>query len=260
MPPQPPELAPEALAEHQRRVLSRLAGFAELTEAEVSHLAGSAGPPRQLTRGAPIRSEDDASTSLHLLIDGWAASAIALPNGARHLAAVSLPGDLLGLPSLAVAQPLDTVIALSPVVICALPIEAIAAIFTGSPRLAAMLFLVSQEERVLTMERLALMGQVPALNRLAAFFVRIADRIAQLERTLPARFKMPLTQKDLGDLIGVSTVHVNALIKELRTTGIVTVADGEMRILDLARLMDLAGVAPWRRSAPQWLPASRGAG
>lgn len=240
----------------RHRVTARLASFAGLDEAEIAQLAAMAGPVRMFKRGELIRGEAEVTTHLHLLVEGWAASAITLANGCRQLTMVSLPGDMLGLPSLAVLEPIDGVVALSTAVVVDIPIANFARLFTQSPRLAALVFLVSQEERVFAMERLALLGQAKAPARLAALLLRLSERIAQLEGETTNRFPLPLTQQDIGDLIGVSSVHTNTLIKELRAARIATVAGRHLEIHDRAALVSAAGVTRWRQSAPTWLPQS----
>lgn len=236
------------------RAVTRLAAFGTLSGDELGHLAGMAGPPRQLKRGALIRGEETDCANLCLLIDGWAASAISLADGCRQLTMVALPGDMLGMPALAVREPIDGVIAITQVMVLDIPVREVGRLFVDQPRLAAMLFLVSQEERMFEMERLALLGQAKAHARLAALLLRLSERIGQPDGTPADVFPMPLTQQDLGDLIGVSAVHVNALVKNLRQSEIASVVRRVLHIHDRAALTRAAGVARWRRSVPRWLP------
>lgn len=238
------------------RVVSRLGGFATLKPEELAFLRKMAAPPQNFARGEAIRREGHGSTPLYLLLRGWAASSLTLPNGSRQLNSVSLPGDMLGLPSLAVRTSLDELVALSPVTVCKIAAESIGQMFAERPRLAALLFLVSQEERVFAMERLALVGRAPARARLAALFVRLYERIALFEDNAKTRFFMPLTQREMGDLIGVSAVHVNSLIREFKTTGVAMVQARELSIPDLVTLRAIAGVPVWQRSEPNWLPTA----
>ncbi|MCH2486811.1 MAG: Crp/Fnr family transcriptional regulator, partial [Erythrobacter sp.] len=160
------------------------------------------------------------------------------------------------LPSLSVAEPIDTLIALNKVVICDIPAANFAEMFTGMPRLATILFLVSQEERMLAMERIALMGRASAASRLAAFVLRLHERLGQGSDEAPMTFPFPLTQVEIGDLIGISAVHVNAVLKHLRESRIAAIRDRELQILDFDALVQTAGVQPWQRADPSWLKSS----
>lgn len=242
----------DAHGTYRRRAISRLSNFVKLGEQEVAQLTSMAGNHCVMAKGDIVHAQ--SSDCLYLLLDGWAAGAVMLENGSRHLTMVCLPGDILGLPSLAVRNPIDTVVALTDVLVCPIPVEAIGAMFASNPRLAALMFLVSQEERSLAIERLAMLGQADARSRLAALFIRLRERHSQLDKVGPLTFLMPLTQREIGELIGVSAVYVNGLLKEFRTSGLIKLQDRSLEIVDHRGLLDIAGIAPWHRSHPGWLP------
>ena len=236
----------------KRKVVSRLTGFADLDPSEIERLVKLGGSLSHFERGDIIRSETEHN--LYLLVDGWAASAVILADGSRQLVSVNLPGDILGLPGLAMREPIDAVMALTPVQVIRIGQDQIGELFVTSPRIAAIMFLISQGERSLLMERLALTGQADALTRMAALILRMHERHALCEEDPTRGFFMPLIQRELGELIGVSSVHTNSLIKQLRVEGVVSIANRNMVIHDPVRLSQIAGVPPWQRSKPGWLP------
>ncbi|MEW4449853.1 Crp/Fnr family transcriptional regulator [Qipengyuania sp. JC766] len=238
----------------KRRSLSRVAGFGNLSPGEIEALGDMAGPHRIVRRGLDIRAEHHKPTDLCLLVHGWAATAAFLPDGSRQLTSLRLPGDMMGLSALAMTRPIDSVIALTDVVVCDIAVNELVRIFENNPRLALILFLISQEERTLAMERLMLMGQARADARLAALFVRLHERNAQMFDDAPLTFYMPLTQREMGEMIGVSDVHINALIKDLRTCEIIEIGGRELNILDIDRLVERSGLSSWNRVKPDWLP------
>ena len=242
-----------ALRSQDRRAVARLQNFCKLNPFELDLLKSMAEPPRRLKRGDLIRYQDQASGTLDLLLDGWAASAIGLASGSRQLVSVNLAGDLLGLAGVAVASPIDSVVALSAVEVSSVPEAFLAEMFAQAPRLAAVLFLVSQEERAMAMERLALLGQFSARSRLAALFIRLGERLALLGLGSPTKYDLPLTQQDLADLIGVTTVHLNGTLQNLRGDGIISLEHRQLRVLDFETLSIIAQIEPWQTSAPEWL-------
>ena len=232
------------------RVIGRLAKFGTLNETEKDHLIAMGGRVRHFERGATIQAEGVPTHSLDLLLDGWAASAVGLADGSRQLVMLNLPGDLLGLPGLAVQKSIDTVIALSPVAAVEIQSEALLKMFWSEPGLAARLYLVAQEERVMAMERLALVGKAPAIARVAALFVRLGERLAKLGCGSAREYEIPLTQKDIADLVGVTAVHLNKMLRELRTAGIITLKKHKLCLLKEAALWDLAQIEPWDTTQP----------
>lgn len=244
-------------AQYDGQAIDRLNAFGLLSGDEKTELAKMALPRRTVERGEAIRETGRDGASLFLLLEGWAASAITFQDGSRQLTSVSLPGDLLGLPSLSVVEPIDTLLALSKVVVCDIPAANFAEMFTNMPRLATILFLVSQEERLLAMERLSLMGRASAASRLAAFVLRLHERLGQGLDEAPMSFSLPLTQVEIGDLIGISAVHVNAVLKQAREKNIMSIRSRELHILDFNALVETAGVQPWQRADPFWLKSSK---
>lgn len=237
---------------------SRLSAFAHLTEDEFALLKSLAAPPRALKRGAHVLDEGEETCTCYLLLDGWAASTITMVDGARQMIKVYLPGDMLALPGLALARAPDTIVALTPVLISSVPMSGLGRLFESAPRLAALLFLVSQEERVALMDRLASLGRSNALERLATLLLQIRDRLRLNNTGVPDIFDLPLRQRDLADLTGVTTVHLNRMLQQLGERGIALWNRRTVEILDIAAMRELSGLPPRTISADQsWLPLPR---
>lgn len=249
--------SPTTIARRGSEALSRLRPFGPLGKGELTALIAIAGPARRVAKGGMIRWAGHQAEPLDLLVRGWAVGAISWSDGHRQLVGINLPGDLVGLAGLAAQDPVDEVVAVSDAVVRSIPLAGLTRLFNDHPRLAAMLFLLALEERALAIERLALMGRAAAKSRLAALFVRLSERVAQLEPAQRHRFDLPLTQQDLADLIGVSTVYVNGILQKMRAEKMIRLTRRELHILDYDRLRDLAGIRQWQQTTPAWLPPMR---
>lgn len=235
--------------------IARFTAFADLGGGEISKLEAMPGTTRKLAPGEVLRSEGDLAPTMYLLHSGWTASSIEVAGGARQMIKVHLPGDLLGLPSLAFAQACDTIHALSKAVVSIVEPSAIGAIFDTNPRLAALLFLISQEERVRLMDRLASIGRTDAIGRIAALILQLHARVACNKPDAGDTFPVPLTQADLADLTGLSKVHVNRTLQQLRGEKIVRWSNRSVTIIDEGRLRDLAQLKPRQLARDlSWMP------
>lgn len=241
---------------HARLMVARLARYGQLADGELAFLKRMGGITRRLRRGDVVLPGADRKGLLYLVEEGWAASAMDLPNGSRELVSLNLAGDLLGLPSMGVSMPLDTIIALSPVSLRAIESSALGEMFLTQPRLAARLFLIAQEERLMGMERAALAGKAQGITRLAALVLRLGERMEIFKSGTALTYEWPLRQKDLADLIGVTDVHVNGLIRSLRETRLAVIEKRGVRILDEDGMWRLAQISPWQFQAPGWLPSA----
>ena len=233
----------------------RFTAFAPLSDEAMADLMALATGHREVGPGEYIAYEGEAPAGIFLLIAGWTASSIAFANGHRQLVKVHLPGDLLGLPSIALSHAADSIVALTPAVIAPISHAALGRLFERSPRLAALLFMISQEERVMLMDRLASIGSTKAASRLAALLLQVHARVVRAQPGTGDAFDFPLLQSDVADMIGVTAVHLNRTAQALRAAKLLTWKRQRITIHDFPAMIRLAELP--RRvvdSDPSWLP------
>lgn len=218
----------------------RLEEFVPLTPNEKEVVRGWATSRRRVARNQPIRREGDPVAGVFFLMDGWVGSSILLHGGRRQIAKIHLPGDMLGFPSLALSTAGETLEAITDVLVCSIPNTALGKMFEQNPRLATALFLSTQKERVALMQELCWVGSTSALGRLAAFLLDLHDRLKAAGMTTDGSFPFPLTQQHIGDLLGLTAVHVNRTLRRLDDTGFVERSRGQVRIRNRDGLRDLA--------------------
>jgi len=237
---------------------TRFSAFAQLSDVRLAELKELVGPIRHFAKGEVIRDEGDAAQAMYLLCSGWTASSMVVAGGARQIIKVHMPGDLLGLPSLALERAADTLSALTSVTLLTVEPRALGRLFEVSPHLTALLFLISQEERVMLMDRLASLGRTDATARLTALVLQLHARVLRNNPQAGATFEVPLTQENLADLTGLTEVHVNRTIKKLRASKVLRWSRRWITIVDEAALRELAGL-PERKLATDlsWIPADQ---
>ncbi|EQA99814.1 hypothetical protein L288_19210 [Sphingobium quisquiliarum P25] len=234
---------------------ARLSEFLSPTPAEFDLFVGLAGPIQQVERHRTIRREGDRPQSVYLLVEGWVLSSMTLPDGSRQILKVHLPGDMMGSPSIALAGAAETLTALTPVKLRAMSHAALGSLFTRAPRLAALLFLSAQQERVILMDRLCSIGRTSAECRLALLLLHLHDRLKLITPRMEGTFDHPLTQEHIGDILGLTSVHVNRVFRALENRGLIRRSGHRVELLDMPALRKLSGV-PVRPLAQDlsWLP------
>jgi CRP/FNR family transcriptional regulator, anaerobic regulatory protein len=143
---------------------------------------------------------------LHLK-SGWLCCSVLTADGGRQITKVHLPGDLVGMPSLAASESAETVSALTDAVVEAIPLSAFSDITREHPRFLMLLFLWAQEERLRLMHQLTLVGQAQAERRMAGFVLGIYDRLLLNQPAIGLSFDLPMTQEDLSDAMGMTLVQ-----------------------------------------------------
>lgn len=207
-----------------------------------------------------IRSEGRTGDGFFLLLEGWAAASVCLPDGGRQILKVHLPGDALGASSMSVALTAETLTAITPAIVCSVSFERFGRLLEDHPRVAACFLLSAQRERVSLMDKLASIGRTSVECRLAALLVDLIERLEPLGLVEDDSFTACLTQDEIGDVLGLTGVHVNRTMRELEQRGLIERCRQRITVLDRPALVRLAA-RPRRdlRSDLDWLPAARSA-
>ncbi|RVT90354.1 Crp/Fnr family transcriptional regulator [Sphingomonas crocodyli] len=202
-----------------------------------------------------IRREGDPVSSVFFLVKGWVTSSVMMRDGRRQIVKVHLPGDMLGFPSLALEHAGEGLEALTGVELCSIPLAEIGRLFEELPSVAAALFLSTQKERIALMQELTWIGSTHALGRVAGFLLDLHERLDAAGLVEDGGFDFPLTQAHLGELLGLTGIHVNRTLKRLDATGCIERTRRRLRLIDLNGLRGLApnhapryaGIEAWDR-------------
>jgi len=115
---------------------------------EVPDFELMSGPQRLYNKGHFISHEGEPKPDLYLLRSGWLCCSITTPAGDRQITTLHLPGDLVGMPSIARDVAAETICALTDSIVEVIPLDAFSVAFRHQPRVAALLYMSAQEERV----------------------------------------------------------------------------------------------------------------
>jgi CRP-like cAMP-binding protein len=202
--------------------------------------------------GAWLWPPDKAPAGSFLVASGFVGEARVLGDGRRQITAVCLPGDLVG----AGATPAYcAAVALSRAqTVDAAPV--IRALTDASPRfdaLRAAWEAAGRDDQARLVDHIVRLGRLSAYERTAHFLLELHERLLVVGLAEPDRFHMPLTQEVLADILGLSIVHVNRTLQQLRREALITYRSGQLVLVDPLRLAMVAGRAPL---AAQRRPAS----
>jgi len=215
-----------------------------VTAEEVRVLADLLDPPRRVPAGADIVTEHSRPNHSTLLMEGFAARYTTLGDGGRQITEISVPGDFIDLHSLLMKQMDHGVVALTDVVVANAPHAKLRTVTEEQPHLTRLLWLDTIIDAAIHRQWLAAMGRRSGLGHFAHLIAELYVRLQTVGRVEGLAFDLPLTQSVLGDALGLSAVHVNRLLSELRTDDVVTWSHGRVEILDWDRLVALAEFDP----------------
>ncbi len=124
------------------------------------------------------------------------------------------------------------------------PHEALHTISETQPHLTRLLGLNIAVDAAIHRQWIVTIGRQSALKHAAHLFCEMFLRLQAVGLTEDYSFKLPLTQAELGDTLGLSTVHVNRILQELRSEGLITWRGETVVITDWPRLQQIAEFDP----------------
>src|SRR6185369_9387132 len=108
-------------------------------------------------------------------------------------------------------------------------------VFSEFPRLgAALLWAVSRDEAVMV-EHLVGIGRRSAIERMAHFFLELGQRLQLVGMATDTKFECPLNQYLLADALGLTAIHVNRVLRQLREQGVIKLCGFDSGYLDQPR-------------------------
>ena len=217
----------DRLSDHEKRVL----------EASVVRV-------REVRADEDIIREGDRPLESSLLLDGFAARYKVLSNGRRQITALHVLGDFVDLHSFLLKTMDHGVLALTPCRVGLVPHAAVEKITEEHPHLARLLWLGTLIDGAIHREWLTAMGRRSATAHMAHLVCELFVRLGAVGRVQNSTIQLPITQSELGDTLGLSTVHVNRVLQELRKDGLIRTRGNELTVLDWERLQALAEFTP----------------
>jgi CRP-like cAMP-binding protein len=228
----------------------KLSTFLRLSKDELKCLADLQRNPLNVRRGQQLTREGQTGHKAFVLQDGWACSFKTLPDGGRQIISFPIAGDIVGLRSVLLRTADHSFSALTDAVVNAVDGKHVMRCVTEYPRLGAALLWAASRDEAMVVEHLVNIGRRSALERTAHFFMELAERLSLVGLATEAEFRCPLSQFVLADALGLTSIHVNRTLRQLRERKLLTVRRGVVTIHDLAGLRELAGFQGGYLNAP----------
>jgi len=218
----------------------KLAAFVALSDDEISALDKLHGRRKAFPAGRDIVHQGQVNSSAYILAKGWVCSYKVLTGGTRQIVDFQIPGDFLGLRSVLFRTADHNIEPVTKVEASEVMVEDLLDTFRKTPRLATAVLWAASRDEAMVVEHLVGIGRRDAKERTAHFLLELGARLKLVGLGSISGYDCPLSQYLLSDALGMSAVHVNRVLRELREDGLVTFQQGRVEIHDLAGLLKLA--------------------
>ncbi|WP_309093003.1 Crp/Fnr family transcriptional regulator [Phenylobacterium sp.] len=232
-------------------IVRRLRTLSKISEMEEALVRALSDRRERHAPGEELIVEGQGARRPRFVVAGWAARQRVLPDGRRQIFSLILPGDSLGLAQRSAPPAPWSVVALTALETVDAEPALDAANDGRAPGLAQAFAASMHEEGRLLLDHMVRLGQQTAYERVAHFLLELQRRLQIAGLGDSQRFPLPLTQEMLADTLGLSIVHVNRTLQQLRRERLIELRSGVAILLQPQTLRDVAAyeAAPPRRPA-----------
>jgi CRP-like cAMP-binding protein len=184
--------------------------------------------------------DGERATECCLIAEGFCVRSKTISDGRRQILSIHIPGEIPDLMSLFLHVMDHDLSTLTPCTLGFIKHETLQKLHRRRPNVAEMFWRDTLIDSAMFREWIVNVGQRPAPARLAHVMIELRERLKVIGRADGNRFDMPLTQEQIGEALGITAVHANRVIKQLRQDGIVDLHRGRVTVLDEGKFQELA--------------------
>lgn len=216
----------------------------ELSSEEEQAIRGSITEVREAPADKAIIRAGEELHNCTLLVSGIACRYKDLRDGQRQITELHVAGDFLDLHSFTLKRLDQNVMTLTPCTFALVPHERVKAITERHPHLTRLYWFATNLDAAVHREWEVSLGRRSAISRMAHLFCELHVRLGIVELAEENGYELKLTQTDLAECLGLTPVHVNRTLKELRERELMTFQGGRVEIRDIPGLRRIAEFDP----------------
>ena len=222
----------------------KLEQFTRFVPSERLRLDELIGTTARYRRGEDIIASGTKADHIHLVIDGFAARSKVVRNGRRQLMAFLIPGDLCDVEVFVLEAMDHDIVAMTDTVCAHIPAAEMEQLLTESSNLTRAIWWSTMTDSAVLREWIVNQGLRDALARVAHLFCELLVRFRIVGMGRDNSVPFPLTQDELSDATGMTPVHVNRVLRQLRDDGMIELRGKVLKVLDFKRLSRAAQYEP----------------
>jgi CRP-like cAMP-binding protein len=211
-------------------LVQKLTSIATLSNEEEEAIRALPLTVKEIRADQDVVRDGDRPTQSCVVVEGFLCRYKQLPDGTRQIHSVHVPGDIPDLQSLHLKVMDHGLSALTPSKVALVPHDAIRKLTREQPRLADALWRDTLVDAAIFREWIVNVGAREAYARIAHLFCEIFLKLRVVGLTEGYTFQLPITQAELADATGLSTVHVNRSVMQMRANGLIRWEKGQCTI------------------------------
>jgi CRP-like cAMP-binding protein len=192
-----------------------------------------------------ILCEHEPAKQALVLLEGMASRYRIVEQARRQMSGLIVPGDFCDFAFLSASVTRQSVMAIGPALVGCIELPHLAATADKMPNIMVAAARGAISDQAYAAQLVTSLGARNSLQRMAYFFCELHCRLVGVGFVGSyGELQFPMSQAEIGEALGLSTVHVNRTIQQLRKGQLIKLVKGEVRILDLPTLAYVAGFDP----------------
>lgn len=229
------------VSEMQDALTRKLAGYEALSDEDRQALRDLVVKVRRVGARVDLIREGDDPAHVHLILEGFACRYKILADGQRQIMAFLVPGDFCDLNVFILDQMDHSIGTISACHVVDIPRESFDVLTADRPHITRALWWCALVDEAVLREWLVNLGRRSANQRIAHLFCELLMRLDAVGLVTKNSFRFPFTQTEIADTLGLSAVHVNRTLQELRAKGLLTLRRRVLHIPDFEGLKAYCG-------------------
>lgn len=202
-----------------------------LSEHDKKLLMGLGFATKQYPPQHTIMHQGESEDRTFIVQSGWGCICKDLVDGERQIADLALPGDVIGM-RVDKGDSHKSFVSLTDMVVFEARAKVVIRALGHSEKLAEVLFWAISRQRAILIEHMTNLGRRSAAVRTGHFLLEIRARLQAAGIDANRGYDCPLTQYDLADALGLTAIHVNRMLRELREQGFLSFRHGTVEFFD----------------------------
>lgn len=222
-------------------LVRKMTSISALDSAETKLLTAACERTRVYPPRHDLIREGDKPVNVFIVLEGWACRYKLLPEGGRQIMAFLMPGDFCDM-HVAVLEEMDhTIGTITKARVAAVPRADMEKLVVATPALTHAFWRAQLIDEGTLRSWIVSMGRRGSVERVAHLMCELYVRAHSIGLASGDKLAFPLTQVVLADALGLTAVHINRVLRKLRTEGVMEIGRGMLVIKDSEKLSRIAG-------------------
>jgi CRP-like cAMP-binding protein len=221
--------------------VQKLKGFVELSPSAIAALERATMHPRRYAARQDVIREGDKPGPVLVVLEGWAFRYKILPSGSRQITAFLMPGDACDLHIGMLAEMDHSIQSVGASRIASISRADMDELMAGHESIARAMYIAQLTDEGTLRAWIVSMGRRTSIERVAHLICELYVRAHWIGLINNGELALPLSQVILADALGMTPVHINRVLRELRVAGAMVLQRGSLSVTDPLKLIHIAG-------------------